>query len=118
MKPYASLIAAGLLAACQRDLPTSSSPATPTAGLTAERAKIAHIAITDALDRIVPELSGTGAAPLASSLTRLLVGVGEGAVDGAALAGAMHHVMQYEQATDTHGAELEVIRLALGTLQK
>jgi hypothetical protein len=118
MKAYALLIAAGLLAACQRDLPTASDPATPTVRLTAEQARMARIAISDALGRIVPELSGTEATPLASSLASLLTGLGEGAIDGAALAGAMHHVMQYEQATDTHAAELEVIRLALGTLQK
>jgi hypothetical protein len=116
MKAYASLIAAGLLAACQRDLPTSSNPAPPTVRLTAEQTRIARIAINDALNRIVPQLSGAEAAPLASSLTSVLAGLGEGAVDGAALAGAMHHVMQYEHTTNTHGAELEVIRLALGTV--
>jgi hypothetical protein len=99
MKALALLIAAGLLSACQRDLPTASS------------------SINDALDRIVPDLSSTAAAPLASSLTTLLATVDEGPVDGAALAVAMHHVMQYEQATDTYGAELEVIRLALATMQ-
>jgi hypothetical protein len=117
MKTLALLIAAGLLAACQRDLPTANDPATPTMRLTAEQARIARIAINDALDRIVPELSGTEAGPLASSLTNLLAGLGEGAVDGGALAGAMHQVMLHQQTTDTHGAELEVIRLALGTVQ-
>lgn len=117
MKAYALLIAAGLLAACQRDLPTSSNPAPPTVRLTTEQARMARIAIHDALDRIVPGLSRTPAAPLASSLTTLLATVDEGPVDGAALAVAMQQVILYERATDTDGADLEVIRLALATMQ-
>ena len=117
MKARVLLIVAGLLAACQRDLPTASKPTSSAVSLTAEQARIARIALTDVLERIVPALSSADAAPLASSLTRLLATVSEGPVEGAALARAVEEVMQYERATDTDGAELAAIRLALATVQ-
>jgi hypothetical protein len=112
------LISAGLLAACQRDLPTAADPAPPAVWLTTDQAGIARITISDALDRIVPGLSNAAAAaPLASSLTALLATLDGGSVDGTALAGALNQVWRYERATDTDGAELEVIRLALVVVQ-
>ena len=117
MKAHAFLVAVGLLAACQRDLPTAGTAAGPTVSLTANQASIARIAITDAVDRIVPALFRTEAASLASSLTRMLATLGEGPVDQVALAEVISQLTRYERTTDTHGAELEVIRLALGTVQ-
>ena len=117
MKPQVLLIVAALLIACQRDLPTASSPTSSAVWLTTEQARIARIALDDAAERVVPGLSGTNAVPLASSLTRLLATVSEGPVDGAALAWAVNQVMQYERTTNRDNAELAVIRLALATVQ-
>jgi hypothetical protein len=118
MKAHALLVAAGLLAACQPDLPTASSSAGSAERLPAEEARLARHAIDDVLDRIIPGLSSTAAAStLAASLTTLQASLNSGPLDRVALAAAIGQVMQYERATDTDDVELAVIRLALATVQ-
>jgi hypothetical protein len=118
MKAHALLIAAGLLAACQRDLPTASAPTDSTVRLTAEEAAIARHAVADVLDRIIPGLSSAAAASaLAASLTTLQASLNGGPLDRVALVAAVGQVMQYERATDADDVELEVIRLALATVR-
>ena len=117
MKSHILLIVAGLLTACQ-PVPTASTPNAGSVQLTASQTRIARIAIGDALDRIVPRLSSVAAKPLASSLADLLATLSDGGVDRAVLAEASLRVMQFDEATGTNAAELDVIRLALATMQR
>ena len=120
MKPRMWLIAAGLLAACERDLPTTTNrPAESNSRwISAEQAEQAQIAIDDVLSRVVPVLTSEGvAAPLASSLATLRGTLREGPVDEAALARALAQVERYDQDTGADGEELDVIRLALAVVQ-
>ena len=118
MKAHSVLIIAGILTACQGDYPTSSNPATDAVSLSASQTRIARIAINDVLDRIVPQLPGTTAVPLASSLTTLLDALNEGAIDRTALTEALIEVAQFNEATTATAADLDVIRLALATIQR
>ena len=114
------LVAAGLLVACERDLPTTG-PAPETANarqMSAEQAERAQLAIDDALARVVPELSfAAESGPLASSLAALQGTLKEGPVDEDALARAVTEVRRYEQTTGADPEDLAVIRLALEVVQ-
>ena len=113
------LVAAGLLGACERDLPTTGqAPESKSKWISAEQVEQAQLAIDDALARIVPELSfeaETG--PLASSLTALRETLQQGEVDEEALTRAVTEVGRYDRATGADGAELDVIRLALDVVK-
>jgi hypothetical protein len=121
MRTVIVIVAAGLLVACQRDLPTigqdrGTDPASK--WISAEQAEQAQLAIDDALARVVPELSfeaDTG--PLASSLTALLETLREGPLDESALARAVVEVGRYGRTTGADPEELDVIRLALDVVK-
>ena len=115
MKTAIVIVAAGLLVACERDLPTTNqAPESNRRSISAEQAELAQLAIDDALARVVPALSFTAeAAPLASSLATLQGTLKEGPLDEEALARAVAAVGRYGQTTGVDSEELDVIRLAL-----
>lgn len=112
-------VAAGLLVACERDLPTTGQAReTSSRWISAEQAEQAQLAIDDALARVVPELSfAAESGPLASSLAALQGTLKEGPVDEDALARAVTEVRRYEQTTGADPEDLAVIRLALEVAQ-
>ena len=119
MKTAIWLVAAGLLVACERDLPTTDrAPEPGSRWISAEQAEQAQLAIDDALARVVPQLSfEADAAPLASSLAALQRTLQDGRVDEDALARAVAEVGRYGQTTGADPVELDVIRLALDVVK-
>ena len=113
------LVAAALLTACDRDLPTRDRTAeSGSIWISSEQAEQAQLAIDDALARVVPGLSLEGeAAPLASSLAALQRTLREGPLDEEALARAVNEVGRYGRTTRDDSEELDVIRLALDVVK-
>lgn len=113
------LVAAGLLVACERDLPTTDqAPETSSRWISAEQAEQAQLALDDALARVVPELSfSADTGPLTSSLVALQGALKEGPLDEKVLARAITEVGRYGLATGADPEELDVIRLALDVVK-
>lgn len=118
MRKAILIVAAGLLVACERDLPTTQAPETSSRWISAEQAEQAQLAVDDAISRVVPALSFEAeAAPLVSSLAALQGTLREGPLDEKALAQAVAEVGRYTQMTGADGEALDVIRLALDVVK-
>lgn len=114
MKPYRMLIAAGLLTACQGELPMESEAPPPIALSAAEREN-ALIALEDALNRIIPGMSTASVGLLAARLTSLLGALAQSTLNASDVSAAIAEV-DHVKATDVDSAELDAIRLAVALL--
>jgi hypothetical protein len=117
MKRYVWLLATGLLLGCQREGPTAEDREDGT--VAPEAAIQASLAVEDALVRIVPALGEQAATGgIASALDDLTQALAAGQYRKSVqfVRAARQAIDEYQQASGADVADLDAIRLALGTV--